>query len=138
MRLFEHDTELNPGPGTYEVKSIIGNSGPRAVICSRKPDNLNITVPGPGAYQPLIFLKSPAFRVGTSPRVRLSKEKSPGPCDYTPKYTKAPANGHKYNEIQAYTIGLEEPRELDCILDETHQDLERILLNQKWEKERGP
>ncbi len=66
----------------------IGHDGPRAVLCSRRgAGSLDLSsVPGPGAYQPLLLQKkAPAYRVPTASRNQADDATSPGPAAYSPQ-----------------------------------------------------
>lgn len=84
-----------PGPGTYNFKTLLGK-GPRAIICSRKNPKLNLTLPGPSDYNTAPRNHSPSCRIGTSPRLKINLERSPGPADYMLKSLLSPSKRGSY------------------------------------------
>lgn len=74
--------EPSPGPGEYNLTSIIGK-GPKPIITSRKVPKSIENFPGPSDYSPKIMQKSVKYSF------RKQSEHSsalvfPGPCSYTP------------------------------------------------------
>jgi Sperm-tail PG-rich repeat len=108
---------LVPGPGAYEIKSVIGNEGPKRSLAGRfkidlQAKELNYK-PGPGQYTPSVnfaIKQSPNYKIGTSIREKYYlKDKFihdlPPPNIYNPNYekikSKAPATGLGYGERSA-------------------------------------
>lgn len=117
-----------PGPGQYELKSTLVNSGSNGVIgCSAKHDSINEKPgvgpgPGPGTYDPIIrFCHNfgPTFGKGEK-NVRIKRSMIPGPDAYNPRanvgnegrkhslYPKRPDTSLKYGQASpgpaAYTF----------------------------------
>jgi hypothetical protein len=76
----KNERPKTPGPGSYQLRDLIGNDGPKISISSFRPisakvnsDNLQ---PGPGAYNSNLSdkLKSPSYGFGISQRKNNNKE----------------------------------------------------------------
>lgn len=64
-----------PGPGTYELKNIIGNEGPMKSLSNKYKVDLaakeKSLKPGPGDYEPeikAVVKSSPTYKMGSSTR----------------------------------------------------------------------
>jgi len=89
-----------PGPGSYNLKGIIGTEGPRRTLAGRFKIDLNAKElnqkPGPGQYTPQLNPaqnKSPNYRIGSSIREQYYlkdkfKYELPPPNIYNPSYEK--------------------------------------------------
>jgi hypothetical protein len=54
-----------PGPGSYDLKHLVGNEGIKSSLTARRPDSASYygrNVPGPGAYSPLRPKDTPSFK----------------------------------------------------------------------------
>ena len=74
--------EITPGPGSYEGNS--ANTGPKYTMQGSKCSTKSETAPGPGQYSPTDYTKitTPAYRIGTGPRIAKKKSENPGPGTY--------------------------------------------------------
>ena len=73
-----------PGPGDYELSSIIRSKLP-SYSFSKSPRKIHNTgeIPGPGVYNPSSPHKTPGFSLSRSPRILSNvRNFSPGPGDY--------------------------------------------------------
>merc|ERR1719298_36643 len=62
-----------PGPGAYNLGSLVGSEGPKYSAAKRRDPARNTATPGPGTYQPADSSNSmvgspPKWGFGTSPR----------------------------------------------------------------------
>ena len=103
-----------PGPGTYDIKQIVGNDGPKKSLAGRfKVDLVRKELdykPGPAQYSPSASFSqrtSPNYRIGSSLREKYYladkyKHELPPPNIYSPDYKKvvqkAPATGFGYGD----------------------------------------
>lgn len=116
---------LNPGPGAYEIKGILGTEGPKRSLAARFKIDLDAKElgmkPGPGAYTPVVNLAvkaSPNYKIGTSLREKYYlkdkyKHELPPPNIYNPNFEKtrmkAPATGLGYGERSVMNKTLNSP-----------------------------
>ncbi len=103
-----------PGPGTYNLKQVVGNEGPKRSLAGRFKVDLTAKElgykPGPGQYSPNASFSakaSPNYRIGSSLREKYYlqdkfKHELPPPNIYNPDFQKtkhkAPATGFGYGE----------------------------------------
>jgi len=103
-----------PGPGTYEIKGVVGQEGPKRSLAGRF--NIDLVAkelnykPGPGQYTPQINYSakvSPNYKIGTSLREKYYlkdrfKHELPPPNIYHPNFentkNKSPSTGLGYGE----------------------------------------
>jgi hypothetical protein len=89
-----------PGPGTYEIKQVVGNEGPKRSLAGRFKVDLTSKElafkPGPGQYSPTAnasLKSSPNYRIGSSLREKYYladkfKHELPPPNIYDPDFKK--------------------------------------------------
>jgi hypothetical protein len=75
---------LCPGPGSYDISNYLSRNSPRAILCSRARQSLDMSVPGPGAYEPRSPNKTVAYFIPTQKRNRDRFDAGPGPSTYSP------------------------------------------------------
>ena len=88
----QNERPKTPGPGSYQLKNIIGNDGPKISISTFRPASSmgtpNNLQPGPGAYNSNLSykIKSPSYGFGSSQRKNNNKEAEiiPGVGSYNP------------------------------------------------------
>ncbi|CDW79820.1 UNKNOWN [Stylonychia lemnae] len=109
-----NSSSILPGPGQYELRSIVGNEGPKNSLSYRyKVDQKakeDLLKPGPGQYAPelnQVIKQSPNYKIGTSKRESYYlKERDrtllPPPNVYRPQFEKikrnAPSTGFGYGD----------------------------------------
>jgi hypothetical protein len=114
-----------PGPGAYEIKTVIGNEGPKRSLAGRFKIDMTAKElsqkPGPGAYTPSVNYsakQSPAFKVGTSTREKYYlkdkfKYELPPPNIYNPDFQKvkqkSPATGLGYGDRSTFSKTFQSP-----------------------------
>lgn len=82
---------MQPGPGDYNHKNIVGKDGPGYSMKGRRPDVRVLPGKegnGPGAYNPNFAtkVKNPAYKMSSSPKGRVPDVygTTPAPNNYNP------------------------------------------------------